>query len=427
MGSSSMKQITKYEYFIMAAKRRFFTKKQNVYSAYSYIQNSSEIEFLVGGIRTQENSIHFTDEENEEYVIIDAVLDKPLFGRDEELTIKKGDLRIAKTKDIKTTYGAALLNVVLFEYFLPDLIEYQEGKVSPYAIDAMLIKLRKDGTINLAKYLDVVGACDYLTGFNNIFVQSATPEMLELPPNIKKRRDEVLKDIDKLKDPIYAAKVTEELVGMMVEYYKGTDSEAYFTSKKAIPICMKTMLLFNGSVDTSRGDGSTVFIPESLDDGLTMENFATSINNGRSGSIKRGGETALGGEAVKWIIRILAEYLIAAGDCGTTLYSPTLITSFNVGEFDGRYHIVNGKTIPLTEATVKANLGKIIKLRSVKTCKKVNEHVCAICCGDAIADDKAALVLQGIEVTSVLMGIFMAAMHGTALKTVEYLPEESIL
>jgi len=144
------------------------------------------------------------------------------------------------------------------------------------------------------------------------------------------------------------------------------------------------------------------------------------FNNTREGSYDRGASTALGGEAVKFILRVLQNVLIEEDDCGSTVTVKMKPSQEDKETYLGNTILVNGSQVLLTEENIDKYVGKDINMRSPLFCKTKRDSFCKVCIGQRYADSPTSLASAGSAVGSTFMALFMAAMHGKALKTNPY-------
>lgn len=159
-------------------------------------------------------------------------------------------------------------------------------------------------------------------------------------------------------------------------------------------------------------------ITNSLDEGWDIKKFPSMNNNLRAGSFNRGAETALGGEAVKWLLRASSNVRVVDTDCGTTIgkvidleeSNKNLLLDFSVVTKEGYKTITD-------ENELGAYLGKKIMIRSPMYCKLTKTDYCKVCVGIKLAKNPTALSLVVSDYGSKMMYIFMQAVHGKALTT----------
>lgn len=144
------------------------------------------------------------------------------------------------------------------------------------------------------------------------------------------------------------------------------------------------------------------------------------ISNLREGTYDRGASTALGGEAVKFILRVMQNTVIAEDDCKTKLGMPVKITKATQEQFVGNYLIEGTKLVQLTPENVGGYLNKEVVMRSPLFCRTERSNFCATCIGGRYGDHATGLPTAASNVGSIMMAVFMSAMHGKALKTAKY-------
>jgi hypothetical protein len=168
------------------------------------------------------------------------------------------------------------------------------------------------------------------------------------------------------------------------------------------------------------------FIKNSLNEGWDIEKLPSMVNSLREGSYNRGRDTALGGEAVKFLGRVFQNTVIAEKDCGSTLGWMKDFTEANYQKFVGFYRITPQGPVVMDEAYTKSQIGKQVHVRSPMLCRTPKTAFCECCMGAKNALNPTSLGLMAADVGSQIMGIFMGAMHGKSLKTERYDFKKSI-
>lgn len=114
------------------------------------------------------------------------------------------------------------------------------------------------------------------------------------------------------------------------------------------------------------------------------------------------------------------------GDCGTDLTVPFHVTEQNVRNLVGKFHVRDGKILPITEEGAPDLVGQTLDLRSSLVCR----HTDGTCraCGGYLTDYFPEGMNIGIEAVIQLMGpvgqLILSNKHVSATKTIVYrMPE----
>ncbi len=436
--------MNKFEYFTRCMAAECYRSKAWVISAFSVVisqpavnkQFLSDVERRVFQYQLRRNEAglpYFIDPDtNSEVVIDDGNADEPVFQFRDTITLPAGTC-INLDQDIETTYGAWLFNNILLVYPFGNKIPYAANGYTIKDLETLIEKRLADdpadGTtttesdprkqpIYVSEYIRFNEAAGSLTGFTQLCVPAATPMTLTIDPAILKRRDELFAQYkDQLHDPAIQARISEELTQMDRASFEKDPDRGFYYRDKSFSVTRKKLFLFNGSEMGFTGAGK--FITSSLNEGINPEDIPDLASGQRYSSFSRGANTALGGVAVKYNLRMFQNVLITPGDCGARLCKPQRLTKSNFDDFVGRYHQVNGKTLPITAADT-ALIGSEIELRTPLFCHAEHGNFCSICAGDQLASTPDAISTYAASIGSVMMLVSMKKMHGTALKLTKY-------
>ena len=173
-------------------------------------------------------------------------------------------------------------------------------------------------------------------------------------------------------------------------------------------------------------DGNEVdFIPNSLIEGIDVNQLPELINSARYGSYSRGALTQLGGSSAKQASRATSTIEVSKDDCGTKLGILSYPQEGDWQTYVGRYVIVDGKSVLIDYEYAKTLIGKTVRIRSPMYCRANEDSVsyCACCLGRRYSEAPEQLSSIIIGVSGTITNIFMGAMHGRELKTAEFVPE----
>lgn len=423
----------KIDYLFAALKAGTYRKKSWALSVFSVTQEPEE-RYPYAVIRTEKTTV-FVDPENTENLITieDAKPQTPLFSFKDRVDITPDLVPNCKGK-LNVTVGNVFFNYYVLVYALGTRIEFMEGRLTPGAVQNKIRPLMSDyppegkerdpKLIYPDDYRKFNKAIFGISGFTQLCVPSATRRMMTTHPDARKLRTELLeKHKDRLWDPAVIAKIEEELVNLDKEWMKSDPDggDGFFVKdSKAYGVVRKRVHLMHGAeMGFSDGTRATLVV-NSLNEGWDTDKLPDMINSAREGSYNRGRDTALGGEAVKFLGRVFQNTMITEDDCGSKLGWEKQITEFNYRKFIGFYRIVANGSEVITEEFAKSQIGKTLTIRSPMLCKTPKTGFCKHCMGEPNAINPTALGLLAADLGSQLMYISMSAMHGKELKTNAY-------
>ena len=363
----------------------------------------------------------------------EADITKPLFSKREVADFKKGDF-IGCEADCNAPYAWVLWHHLAVVYAFNGKIPFDPNPRRLSDIEKIIAQRLtnnpEDRSQNdpakiyvweLLKYTEAT-AC-ILSGLTQLFTPGTTRKSLVTDPKVRELREKLLEQYkDRLHDPATIAIIKGELSKVDKDWVKGDDSQDYLIGKKNFDIVRMKTLLMHGE-ESAFGDGTQVnLIPTSLDEGLNLKNLPDYANSLREGSFNRGAQTALGGEAVQYLIRVFQNHAITEDDCGSVLGIKRFVSADKAKRYIGFYIIVNGKTVHITEQNLDAIVNKTITLRSPQRCLTPGAGYCGKCMGDMNARFPNSPGGQASDMGSMMLYIFMGKAHGTALKTTRFDP-----
>lgn len=359
--------------------------------------------------------------------ITDAEPMKPVYYANEPLTLTSGEVPNLK-RTVDTTYGDVLFNWRVLVYAFGEHFDYVVGpikideiekKISAQMVDDPLPGESYDESLlYVSKYLKFGQACADLAGFTQLWVPAASPKALQTHPDSKKLRAELLEKYkDRLHDPAVIAEIQNALVDLDKEWLKGDPSMGFFMNDKQFNTARKRMFMIHGPEAGFSEGGSAELIVNSLEEGWDMDKMPAMINSLRAGSYFRGALTALGGESVKFFMRIFQNTRISEKDCGATMGMLKKITEDNYKSLVGFYEITDQNLKNLDEAYLKTKIGQTLEIRSPLYCKTGLADFCEKCMGDTNAANPMSLGAEASQIGSAFMYVMMKAAHAKELKT----------
>lgn len=408
--------MNKFEFLIQGVKRRDNASLKWLLSILAYGSDPTPPPHYP---KYGDGKITAEDEEGNVILNVKAKEYTALFNVNEKFTVKPGDLPNV-TKPVETTVGIFIINANCLCDRLDDAVPYQNGVLSDTAESKLIAEAYKAGKITIEQSNLALRNRHWLTGILQTVLPSATRKAVVPDSSIATyRRKRLKEDPSIVTDSTKAVELESELIERDKAHIKGDDSELFYKSGKAYNVTRKRM--FNSfGLEKDPDTGNMRLLTGSLQEGISVEDAPLIFNSLRDGSYSRGAETQLGGEIVKFLLRIFEKTTISMEECGTMKGLTVLIDDISIPSLVGRFYVKNGKTLPLDDATLKANRGKELLVRSPFACNAGNNHFCATCMGTGVSHSKKAVSILAVEVGSAFVSLFLAKMHGTAYNLAEY-------
>jgi len=398
------------EFFLLAMQNKCYTRRAWVFSAFCNIAEGPEdwkadpypyriVQNQMGSFFVDPDRVNEADSLVK---IEDAPAGSPPFAVKDRIQLKAGQVPNLK-KDVDTTYGNLFFNYIVLVHALGDKIDYVEGRVKVGALEDQIArrladipeegKPRESGPIYVDEYLKFCDSMFYLSGFTQICVPAASPKSLLPPPGIAEYKKKLLEENkDRLGDPAVIAQIDAKLIAYDAEYLKGDISEGFFIADKSRTTVRRKLYLMYGAeapLDDSKPNVS--LIKNSLSEGWDINKFPEMQDSVRAGSFNRGAQTALGGEAVKWLLRVASNINVVADDCGSKLGNVVNLTEELKDKYVGFSVVTSSGPEKLTEETFKKYVGKKVMIRSPMFCKLDKTDYCRCCIGERLALNPTAL------------------------------------
>ncbi|AFQ96770.1 RNA polymerase beta subunit [Erwinia phage phiEaH2] len=351
----------------------------------------------------------------------------------EELFELRPDMYPGLEGPVQTSVGRYVFNWIVIFYAFGTRLPYQAISKNPLEYQKEMYRRcleheddepENDGAIRPSMIGRFVGGLHELAPMTRGIAATGTLRSLTTHPDAYKVRDALLlKHKDELDNPAVIVMIEKALDELDKEWLSGDQSIEFYNSPKSRMRRRKLMLMYG--IQTAFKEGSDfTLVPTSLmevDEG-GMKNLVEKFNDTREGSFSRGAETAKGGEQVRIIQMIFQNHRIVAGDCGTKLTHPVVINLGNVTRYIGMNAVVNGKLVQLTEAYLKEQLGKVVRLRRPILCQLGHVDCCAACSSAHKAEEPRAIAADISSAFSNVMTNAMGAMHGRETVVQEFVP-----
>lgn len=422
------------EYFIKACQAGMYRVADWVISVFSMTSGDPEV-IEPYALVSDPTGYYYFDENLVKQKIVGSIATKPLLEVNEELMIKPGDIPNLQ-QEIRTSYGNLLGNWIVLVYGLGSRIPYINDRINIKAVEDQILKRfesdpeneedRDPEKIYVSDYLNYTDGVFFLTEVTQVFTVANTEKNILPPDGLKEYRQSLL---DKYRNELDKPEVVAMIDRLLIEFdakWRGNDEGNKFldVSGKAVKMVRRQKFLMVGNVGgLGEVKGSGGFVGKSLYEGIDTDNWEALNDTLRGGSYGRGQETMLSGVDVKWLERISSGVRVIDGFCGTKVGRPMTITKALIPKIVGFSEITaQGQTPIDTEEQAGTYLGKTIMVSSPMFCIQEGIDRCGICMGARLraAPDAASKSLS--NEASIMMNIFMAKMHGTALETVRMDP-----
>ena len=352
---------------------------------------------------------------------------KPPYHPLDPLKVKKGDLPNIK-QDMVTTYGNYLANWLWCVYPFGDKLPYFTGRFSTDDTDDYIASrlvndadyVEGSGKIPVSEYLKYTTVKPFIDDMSNLVAPSATKKAFGHHPDRDKLKKELLEKYkDSLDDPITIAKVEDALLAQDAEFRKGDLSEGFYVKSKTVKISRKKMHLSQGIETAFSDEGAEIkYNSGALADGYDKEMLVSINNAAREGSFDRGFQTQLGGYSVKKVINATQTLKVSNNEsCGGTRTFNVAVSKYNANLLVGCNMVSGSSYKPIKREDLDNLIGRDIKIYTPAVCAEKAPMYCKRCIGKQYEDKSNALTSSAVEITSILMDIFMQSAHGTVLTT----------
>jgi len=403
----------------LGVNKKYFLKQSYVLSLFSFIaEDSYEDDFI-----KIENKTFYIKDDDELIEITDKYNDKLLNIKD-QVELPKG-LLINNDKNITTTIGRVVMNYIILVHNFKQKVPYINekftiGDIEDKYIAPLLTEDENDlEKITIQEYKSFMSSVTYIEGFSKVLSVAATYKSMLPPDGIEDFKKKLVKEmVEKYgpewhNDPIHTAELEKKLKEFDDKWLEGDISNGKLMVKKT-KLARKKMFLNIGMANAFGGKQAGVSNSLMEGWGNDEETLSTIFNDARSGSYYRGVETRDGGVAAKVMLRASSDINIVKTDCGSKLGFNRLITNDDVG----RYILISGKPVLLTNENIKPYIGKEQVLRSPMYCK-LNKDFCSVCVGENMKDYEKGVSLLGIDLGGSILKLSLAKFHSSALELTE--------
>lgn len=384
-------------------------------------KNKYETEVLL--IKDDKTYLKFN---NEKLEIDIAIENFPILDYQAEVELFKEDWTSLEDNVI-TTVGIAMINYIMLEKPFSGVYNFIDGAINSDIEDKFAADLlsRKIAVPLFEKFID---NCEYMQTWNRYFVQAASKKTLLPPPEIKAKKEKLVKDMiaesgpDTFLDQVNIVKLETELKKIDAEWLKDDPTFGIVTSGKVLNNSRKELFLTMGGIASfDEEDKDSIFIINSLLEGWPedKELFTAMVNSLRAGSLARALDTQNGGLLAKMILRAIGSYTIKKDvDCGTKLGYPFAVLPETFNEIIYRHVIINNETTFIANAEAAKNLiGQQLVIRSPKYCNLPGENICGKCVNQLLNENVDGIKNEATTVAQIVLLEAMKKMHNT-IKTI---------
>ena len=426
----------KLEFLKLAIKNRCYRKRSWVMSAFALVKESSD-EYLknpyVGRIVQDLTSVRFYTGNPASPLepIEDAKPGEPLFNFKERATVDSS-FDINAQQPVETSLGTLIVNCVLLYDVFGTRMPYMAGKLSIDKMEDLIASKLKDTPapgeprdpqfLYVDEYIKFVDNVQYVCGFSQLCVYSATQKNMVTAPGFKQFKatlDEKYKG--RLNDPVVLSQYEKELADFDENWVKDDPTNGILMSGRVKANARRKMFLSVGSGMNIFSDSLEVKpVTTSLEDGWPTdpELFAAMLSSARSGSFSRGSETQKGGVSAKVLLRATSNFVIKNEDCGTNVGILRTFDNKTVDQLVGRtVKTASGWKLVATTNDASAYLNKPLFVRSPMYCHTEGEAICKVCAGEKLSQNPNSISTPITEVSAIILNTAMKAMHGKVLST----------
>lgn len=345
----------------------------------------------------------------------------PIFGIYDQMNLVPDAIENYSGSGEYTTFGRYLTNYFALASVFGNIIPYVNDIYNIGKMESVIGQKALLNEVTAEQLSTYLNHMFFLGSFSELAVPVYSKKSLTTDPNIKKRKEELLKQhADKLDDPVICTQIEDELIRMDKDWLKGDPAMGFYgASGKKFNVHRKRQFLAVGLVDEfSKEKGKYDFISGALCDGWEKDAFPALCNEIRRGSYSRGIETAQGGVQTKYLLRLFQNTVISAENCGTKRGLTVTFTDSNIKDFYGCNIILSsGKLETLTSRNASKFNGTTVKIRSVMYCEEKNGF-CFTCAGDTYRNlDIKAIGATALEMGAAFLTMSMKSMHGTKLSS----------
>lgn len=423
----------KLEYLKHACKAKLHTQRRWVFSAFTIVQEAIDAyktdpyDWRI--VQTPSGHFFINPQTKELELLEDADKSVAPFNFKEAIELSQGEFDNVN-EDMVVSVGNLFFNLCAIIPAFGHKMPFIKGSIDAGNLESEIAKKLKDTPkegqerSNDWYYVDeYIRFCDsfsYLTEFTQICTVALTPKAItQAPGTIELRNKLVAEYKDQLDDPAVVAKIEAELIKHDAAYLKGDPSENFLISKKSRGTARKKLFLDYGADPGLTKSFKVDMIQKSLSEGWDVSKMPTMIDALRAGSFDRGAETALGGEAVKWLYRAASNINIIDTDCGSRLGLAMTVTEHNLNKLvDMR--IITQSSTKLVANTEEAGqyLGKRLMVRSPMFCKLGKTDYCRYCVGERLGVNPDSGATAVSKLGSSFMQLSLKAFHAKSLNMV---------
>jgi hypothetical protein len=417
----------KIEFFRRAIRDEAYVNTYFIISLFSNYKpkNPKETPYAV---ITDGNRQYFFDPESGEEITLRTMdgVPEPLFKPLDRILVTPDDLINVK-ENIETTIGNVIFNAYVLIKSVGDKIPFltgrENGKRLMDAIEVRLVsngKATKPDDIEVHEYEKLGTYLQGLEALSQVCVPSGSYESFTAHPDRFKFRQELLEKYkDQLDDPLVIARMAKEFEKMDREYVENSISKGFYIKDKSFKVVRQRLHYMSGA-EATKDSSKLELIEKSLSEGIEVKHLPKMLSTQRRGSYLRGMETALGGEMVKYFLRVFQNDRVVEGDCETKHSFMFTVEKWNTGDIVNLYYMDNNKPVLITKDGVNTLIGKTIPLRLGAFCAYEGNTVCEICMGTKNAANPNSIAELASNVPTASMLASMSAMHGNALSVVDY-------
>jgi hypothetical protein len=364
-----------------------------------------------------------------------VIINEPMFYPYEEIHLKAGQLENLD-KDIDTTVGLYLFNLLFLTYPFGNIIPYINKTINKSGLSKIAEKLSDLLLMDKITSQQFASYQQQLVWFNNfteILIPGVTTNLLVVPDVIK---DELKRLINENKEAIekgdvvtYVNNVENKILDFAEAWYKKNDPDGWrlygLGGKPSFRNNFKNMFLEVGPIKDIV-TGKYKISTNNFSDGIPPEEYSEYANSAIAGSFSRGVSTQWAGAKTKEFSTAFESLVIEPNsDCKSNKTIPIKVTKENLQDMKWVWIIENNSLVLLTPDNIDQYIGKVVNCRTPLYCN--SDNLCEKCAGDLYR--RLGIVNAGLslnKITSIFLNRLLKMMHDSTVKTSSFDPFDYI-
>lgn len=364
--------------------------------------------------------------------------DEPNFYLDDLIVIGPAEYEGIPENSLTTT-GIYLFNKYLIEEL--KVISYINHTLKSDDIDKIFSVLGtalRGGLISIDMFRRFVDKFLWFLGgpMAHVISVSISRDILTLPKESHRLKDKLIEEnrqkIDD-GDPIISSEIEKAVCADAYERLRNVDGFALFDSDAVkFDNNYKTMFVMKGAIVDNIGEHESGYktITSNYNEGITKEDMPKISDSLVTSAYSKGHATQDAGYSGKKYISRFQNIKVGpkGSDCKSDGYDVVLLTKENMNRYLYRYIIEGKELVLLDDDTILKYIGKEVKMRGPKYCKRRGCEYCNICFGEMpYILDTPNVGLQFNIATGNVLNADMKKFHDVTIKTYQLDIEKDFL